>query len=57
MASIMIVPLMSLIAGIVILVFPRSLNYAVAAYLIFFGLVGLLPYLMGGGAMSGMFGS
>ena len=34
-------PLMSLIAGIFILVMPRLLNYIVAVYLILIGLVGL----------------
>jgi len=35
-------PLLSLIAGILILVVPRLLNYIVAIYLIAIGLVGLL---------------
>jgi hypothetical protein len=34
-------PLLSLIAGILILVVPRLLNYIVAIYLILVGLVGL----------------
>lgn len=34
-------PLISLIAGILILVVPRLLNYIVALYLIIIGLVGL----------------
>ncbi len=34
-------PLMSLIAGILILVMPRLLNYIVAIYLIIMGLIGL----------------
>jgi hypothetical protein len=34
-------PLMSLIAGILILVIPRLLNYIVAIYLIIMGLLGL----------------
>jgi Protein of unknown function (DUF3096) len=40
-------PLLSLIAGILILVIPRLLNYIVAIYLIAIGLVGLF----GAGAM------
>jgi hypothetical protein len=36
-----ITPLISLIAGIVILVAPRLLNYIVAIYLIVIGLLGL----------------
>jgi hypothetical protein len=35
-------PLLSLVAGILILVVPRLLNFIVAAYLIAIGLVGLL---------------
>jgi hypothetical protein len=39
-------PLISLLAGISILIWPRLLNYIVAFYLILFGLVGLLPLMM-----------
>ena len=35
-------PLISLIAGILILVMPRLLNYIVAIYLILIGIAGLL---------------
>ena len=35
-------PLISLIAGILVLIMPRLLNYIVAIYLIVIGLVGLL---------------
>ena len=35
-------PLVSLLAGILILVMPRLLNFIVAAYLIVIGLMGLL---------------
>lgn len=34
-------PLVALIAGILILIVPRLLNYVVAIYLIFVGLTGL----------------
>jgi hypothetical protein len=34
-------PLVSLLAGILILVVPRMLNYIVAIYLILIGLIGL----------------
>jgi hypothetical protein len=37
-----IAPLISLVAGILILVVPRLLNFIVAAYLIAVGLIGLL---------------
>jgi hypothetical protein len=35
-------PIVSLIAGILIFVFPRLLNYIVAIYLILVGLLGLI---------------
>ena len=34
-------PLLSILFGLLILVFPKSLNYLVAIYLILSGLVGL----------------
>ena len=34
-------PLLALIAGILILLGPRLLNYIVAGYLIFIGIIGL----------------
>lgn len=34
-------PIVALIAGVLILVMPRLLNYIVAIYLIFIGIVGL----------------
>ena len=40
-------PLISLLAGILILVMPRLLNYIVAIYLIVIGMIGLF----GGGAL------
>jgi len=36
-----IAPLVSLVAGILILVMPRLLNYIVAIYLIIIGILGL----------------
>jgi hypothetical protein len=36
-----ITPLVAIVAGILILIIPRLLNYIVALYLIFIGLVGL----------------
>jgi Protein of unknown function (DUF3096) len=39
--SVHIGPIMSLIAGILILIMPRLLNYIVAIYLIVIGLIGL----------------
>lgn len=40
-------PLISLIAGVSILLVPRLLSWIVAAYLILFGLIGLFPALAG----------
>jgi len=37
-------PLASLIAGILILIMPRLLNYIVAIYLIIIGVVGLVAH-------------
>ena len=39
-------PLISLLAGISILLWPRLLSYIVAFYLILFGLAGLLPQVL-----------
>lgn len=39
-------PLIALVAGILILLVPRVLNYIVAIYLIIIGLAGLWPHLM-----------
>ncbi len=36
-----LMPLLALIAGILILVMPKLLNFIVAIYLIIFGIVGL----------------
>jgi hypothetical protein len=42
MALVTMQPLVALIAGILILIMPRLLNYIVAVYLIVIGLLGLL---------------
>jgi hypothetical protein len=39
-------PLVALIAGILILLAPRLLNYIVALYLILIGLSGVAPHFM-----------
>ncbi|HEY4134343.1 MAG TPA: DUF3096 domain-containing protein [Alphaproteobacteria bacterium] len=44
--SIYLQPLIALIAGILILLVPRMLNYIVAIYLIVVGIVGLFPHLV-----------
>jgi hypothetical protein len=41
LSSIALTPLISLIAGVLILIMPRLLNYIVAIYLIVLGLLGL----------------
>ena len=45
--TVSIVPVMALIAGVLILLMPRLLNFIVAIYLILVGLLGLLG-LFGG---------
>ena len=42
---VVIQPLAALLVGILILILPRLLNYLIAIYLIFIGLVGLFPNL------------
>jgi hypothetical protein len=44
-SALTLTPLISLIAGVLILVMPRLLNYIVALYLIVVGLLGLFPNL------------
>ncbi len=39
-------PLGALIAGILILIIPRLLNFIVAIYLILIGILGLAPHFM-----------
>jgi hypothetical protein len=41
-------PVLALLIGILILIVPRILNYAVAAYLIITGVLGLWPNLLSG---------
>jgi hypothetical protein len=43
--TVVIQPLVALIAGILILLVPRLLNYVVAIYLILIGIIGLWPRL------------
>jgi Protein of unknown function (DUF3096) len=44
--AMMLQPLVALLAGILILIVPRILNYVVAIYLIFVGVTGLWPNLL-----------
>jgi hypothetical protein len=37
-------PLLALVIGVLILIVPRILNYAVAAYLIIIGVLGLMHH-------------
>ena len=39
-----IAPLLALVAGIIILIVPKMLNYVVAIYLIAIGILGILGY-------------
>jgi Protein of unknown function (DUF3096) len=45
MEIVVLSPLVALIAGILILIVPRLLNYIVAIYLIVIGLIGLFGHL------------
>jgi len=47
MPDLPLTPLIALIAGVVILIAPRLLNYIVAIYLIIIGLIGLFPQFLG----------
>jgi hypothetical protein len=42
---VMVQPLIALLFGVLILILPKLLNYLIAIYLIFIGLVGLFPHL------------
>lgn len=46
-STITLTPMISLIAGVLILIMPVLLNYIVAFYLIAAGLLGLFPHLAG----------
>lgn len=39
-------PLIALVAGVIILIAPRFLNYVVAIYLILVGIMGLFPGIL-----------
>lgn len=41
-------PLVALVAGVLILIFPRILNYLVALVFILYGVTGLWPNLLSG---------
>ena len=42
--TVYLTPVVSLIAGILILLIPRLLNFIVAIYLIVIGILGLVPH-------------
>jgi hypothetical protein len=44
LSPLMIQSIIALLAGILILIVPRVLNYVVAIYLIIVGVIGLLPH-------------
>lgn len=46
LSTVVIQPLAALVIGVFILILPRLLNYLIAIYLIFIGLVGLFPNLL-----------
>jgi hypothetical protein len=43
--TVSLAPIVALIAGVLILIVPRLLNFIVAIYLIVIGLLGLFPHL------------
>ena len=46
--ALMLQPLVALLAGVLILIVPRILNFVIAIYLIFVGVTGLWPHLLSG---------
>src|SRR4029077_10955230 len=46
--ALMLQPIVALLAGMLILIVPRILNFIIAIYLIFVGVTGLWPHLMSG---------
>ncbi len=46
MNIVLLQPAVALLAGILILIVPRLLNYIVAIYLILVGITGLWPHLL-----------
>jgi hypothetical protein len=44
--ALMLQPVVALLAGILILIVPRILNFVIAIYLIFVGVTGLWPHLL-----------
>jgi hypothetical protein len=44
--SVFLQPIVALLAGVLILIAPRLLNYIVAIYLIAVGVIGLAPHFM-----------
>lgn len=44
--AMMLQPMVALLAGILVLLVPRILNFVVAIYLIFVGVTGLFPHLL-----------
>ena len=41
----LIISILAVVAGIVILMWPRLLNYIVAAYLIIIGIIGIIDHI------------
>ena len=46
--NLLLQPIVALIAGVLILIMPRILNFVVAIYLILIGIMGLWPHLLSG---------
>ena len=47
MDIVLVQPIVALLAGIAILIWPTIINYVIAFFLIFTGITGLLPQLQG----------
>ena len=41
----MLEPLLAIVAGIISMIHPRLAPYVIGAYLLFIGVLGILPYL------------
>lgn len=49
MDPLLLPPIISIIAGVLIFIMPRLLNFIVAAYLVLFGILGLIPQFLATG--------
>jgi hypothetical protein len=45
-SSLIVQPIIALVAGLSILLAPKTLNYVIALYLVLLGILGIAPYLL-----------